>query len=560
MSETQNLSEDELTDLGRDLFDEMVSVEAQQIAVLGSQQGVSEGELEADDATLDEDLIAYQQETVPSFAVDDQTVETPRLPEDEALLEAEEHLPEMAWDEMADEWNADTVWGEAESDIEAGEPDDEFMLVEDDQGIYAQETVVHHPDDLTDLDSIDAAEDAELLPESLWDEMSDEPEMPIVDSELDDDWTPAPAIDEEGITVRPEGILPESLWDDMEDMSVLADSDLEESDDFEELPVLDDDWSLTVDESPDEQTALIAQPEQEERTADLDMADDFMPEVELFDIAEPDDPYVAQIALSLTQMSLELAAEATLITNEEEIVALAGHLGQADVEEIRDAIADDWDANTGQARVRFITLPSNSKDYMLYSRKTVGDFTLSMIFAGTTPLRDIRRQGKRLQDALETVPEVMEEVEAEAELADAVAGMDDNEIEIAAIAESVDMGLLQPYTYLWLLRDPEDMFDERRSRVVTTSLGIQLREMGWQIETLQARDEYVYVRADVPGEDPAYEVVDDLKRRVAEIIRAQEPDLPADQDLWADSYLVMMPGRELDPEEISQFISFERML
>jgi hypothetical protein len=96
--------------------------------------------------------------------------------------------------------------------------------------------------------------------------------------------------------------------------------------------------------------------------------------------------------------------------------------------------------------------------------------------------------------------------------------------------------------------------------MVMTGLGIQLREMGWQIETLQVQDEYVYIRADVPGEAPAYEIIDDLKRRVAEIIRVQEPDLPADQDLWADSYLVMMPGRELDPEEISQFISFERML
>ena len=61
-----------------------------------------------------------------------------------------------------------------------------------------------------------------------------------------------------------------------------------------------------------------------------------------------------------------------------------------------------------------------------------------------------------------------------------------------------------------------------------------------------------------PAKRPAYEVIDDLKQRTAEIIHAQYPDINPDE-LWADSYLVMMPGRELDADEISQFINFERM-
>ena len=133
-------------------------------------------------------------------------------------------------------------------------------------------------------------------------------------------------------------------------------------------------------------------------------------------------------------------------------------------------------------------------------------------------------------------------------------------VESSEIVAPMDVGELQPYTYLWLLRDPDVAFDERLSRIVTNSLRIQLLEMGWQIESLRVEDEYVYVRADVPGERPAHEVVDDLKNRVAEIIRTQNQSGTVDEDYWADSYLVMMPGRELDPEEISQFISFERML
>jgi hypothetical protein len=117
---------------------------------------------------------------------------------------------------------------------------------------------------------------------------------------------------------------------------------------------------------------------------------------------------------------------------------------------------------------------------------------------------------------------------------------------------------VQPFTYLWLLRDPDTTFDERTERAIAAGLSLQLGEMGWLVKSLRAHGEYVYVHAEVPGEQPAYEVIEDLKRRAAEIAHAQEPNLQRDS-LWADSYLVMMPGRELDPDEIDQFINFERM-
>ena len=553
LSQAENLSEGELTDLSRDLFDEMVSAEARQQQMREAPALEEDVEQALPDETLDTpdaEIAEYQQETVPSAVVDEADIESPTVPDDEALLDAVEALPDESWDEAPGDWDAETVWSDSQPAVEAEAGEEAYPLLEDEQAIYTQETVLHQPD--TEVDDADEVL-AEYVAESL------AADVPHIASEAEDDFTPAPSIDD--IPATPTGVLPESLWDDMEDVSVLEDAEAADSDAYDEaeLPAaFEDDWALTIDETPDEQTVLMDQPYEEPLPESGEFVDDFMPEVETFDIAEPNDPYVAQIALSLTQMSLELAAEATLVASEDEIVALAGHLDEADVEEIRDAIADDWDANADEARVRFITLPSSGKEYMLYSRKTVGDFTLSMIFAGTTPLRDIRRQGKRLQDALETVPDVIGEIEPAGYDDDLILDSDDAESE--EIVETIDVGELQPYTYLWLLRDPGDSFDERRARMVTTSLGIQLREMGWQIETLQAQDEYVYVRADVPGEDPAYEVIDDLKRRVAEIIHAQEPDLPTDTELWADSYLVMMPGRELDPEEISQFISFERML
>ena len=174
----------------------------------------------------------------------------------------------------------------------------------------------------------------------------------------------------------------------------------EEQTEEEAAPDFADDWVLALDEEPADDTQVMAA-ESDEAYVEDEALEPAFAQIEGLD---QDDPYIAQIALSLTQMSLELTAEATLLTNEDEIVAIAGELEPNEVEEIRDEIADDWDADSNGSRVRFVTLESSGKDYMLYSRRTVGDFTLSMIFAGDTALRDIRRQGKRLLDALEAVP------------------------------------------------------------------------------------------------------------------------------------------------------------
>lgn len=368
-------------------------------------------------------------------------------------------------------------------------------------------------------------------------------------------------VPDDATVVGEPGALPPDMWDDLQDdWDVEADWD---SDVLPQtaalhterpLPEFEDDWDLTVDEGLDEETVAMPRPERLDEPVALGAAADFEPQISAFDLAESDDPYIAQIALSLTQVSLDLAAEATLLTSEDQIVAFAGQLAPQDVEDLRAVLADDWDANPDEARVRFVTLPSSKKDYMLYSRKTVNDFTLTMIFAGSTPLRDIRRQGRRLSEALESVPETL--TESDPERLPEVAAMTG---EVSAVPlEAPEPVTLQPFTYLWLLRDPAHTFPDQMARAIMAGLGLQLGELGWQVKSLRVQGEYVYVHADVPGERPAYAVIDDLRHRVAEIARAQDPALPVDA-LWADSYLVMMPGRELDPDEIDQFIAFERM-
>ncbi len=281
------------------------------------------------------------------------------------------------------------------------------------------------------------------------------------------------------------------------------------------------------------------------------------------DAADAQEAYLAQLALSLTQVSLELTAEATLLTLQGQgqesgrLIAYAGRMASEDVDELRALIADDWDVNAEEARVRFVTLPSTGKDYLLYSRKTVDDLILSLVFGGTTPLKDIRRQGRRLLEALKTVPERGEAdvIAAAAAVLPPVANTPPSAISVLDAPEAANYA---PYACVWLLRNPNLHLDEAVSRAIISGLNTQLRERYWRIQTLQVQDDYVYLLADIPGENPPYQVIRDLKRRSAEIATKTNPDLSA--NLWADSYLIVAPGRPLEEDEIHQFINFERMV
>ncbi len=264
-----------------------------------------------------------------------------------------------------------------------------------------------------------------------------------------------------------------------------------------------------------------------------------------------EDSYIAQLALHLTQVSLEVAAEATILAQDGAIVAHAGNLAYEELEDIRDAVADDWNASANQARIRFITLPASGQDYMLYSRQTDIGYTLTMIFVGNLPLHVIRRQSNRLVEALHSVPDAV----ATAYDTEQIAAVRVEEEAVAPPPEAV--GPLSSYTYVWLLRDPNALLDSELGAALAAILMRQLRQQAWQIQTLDVRENYVYLVAEVPGEVPPSEMVRDLMRQSAEVVfdmtKAIDPAL-----LWSDSYLIVKPGRELDDEEIQQFIDFAR--
>lgn len=332
--------------------------------------------------------------------------------------------------------------------------------------------------------------------------------------------------------------------------------------------------SLVIESSLDDEDTGVMQPDEVEmhRTdfEQLSVSDELQEDTPAVGQApvrpllseSEEDPYIAQLALNLTQVSLELTAEATLLAREGKIVAYSGTLPEEDIEDLRSAIADDWETNPEEARIRFITLPSSGKDYMLYSRKTLGNFTLSMIFAGTMPLRVIRRQSDRLSSALAAVPEVREAEPPDVTMIGLPEMVQVAELPLlperaVPLPPKLDVGPLTAFNYLWLVRDPDMPLSTEVAQAVLAGLDSYLTGLGWEIKTFRVHEDYIYLLVDAPANPAPDEVIRDLMRRAADIAARKDPAFLVDT-LWDDSYFVLTPGRELTVEEVQDFINFVR--
>jgi len=262
------------------------------------------------------------------------------------------------------------------------------------------------------------------------------------------------------------------------------------------------------------------------------------------------DIQVAQMAVSLTQASLESTADATLLTADGEIVAYEGSLSDEDIQEVVSIVSEGAQGLApGQSRVQFVKLNSTRLDYLLFSRQTEDDYLLSMAFEGQTPITEIRQQAKRLLSALNSVPALPEPAPPAALPEPSKGGA-----RLEADAD-VDVGPLTHYTFLWLPRNANTKLQYATTEAINAGLRVQMVERGWQVDLLEVQESYVYLVAGVPGEEPPQSLVRNLQTRAANIATTQNPSLNP-QTLWADSYFVLSPGRELNLQEIQQYISF----
>ena len=418
---------------------------------------------------------------------------------------------------------------------------------------FAAETLHYVPvEDVLSAVSSVAEEAAEAEPVD-W-----ELEAAAADEEVDEaEWFGAPTVEELPIEAAPV-VDP---WEDdfaavphYEDTQQLAVSDVEVPEPY--IPVVPE---LPREPAPPEYLPEFPELETEnfntefELLAAFEVVEDRTPVAERADApvvqmprmlsAAADDPRIAQLALNLTEASLELTAEATMLTRGDELVAYAGQMADDEIDDLRQFIPSDAEAMPAGSHIRFVSAPESGRDYMLYSVRTEDDLILSLVFAAATPLRDIRRQGQRLAAALTTVPEPPMEPTEPLQPPPAVA---------------VEPAVVSPYAFVWLLNDPLAALEPAVAQAITTGLRVQLNERGWRIHDLQVNEDYVYLLADVPGDALPYEVIADLKVRSARIAGQQNPAYDVEA-LWTDGYLVVAPGRPLDIDEIQQFINFERM-
>ncbi|MBK8022540.1 MAG: response regulator transcription factor [Chloroflexi bacterium] len=285
----------------------------------------------------------------------------------------------------------------------------------------------------------------------------------------------------------------------------------------------------------------------------------------------------AMAAVQLTDMALETTAEAVLLLRDGEIMAQAGRMSGDELLSLQAAILTATGTQRRDTRVQFITQPETGRDYMLYACRTEDDLTLALIFKGTTSMSDIRRQGGRLVKALAAVPDanalpgLLAAASPPAPARTAIPPQTASTPSVTAGQSAATTPASPPrptsvpevepresYSYVWLMRDAEALIEAPVAQAISAGMRMQLSEVGWQIHDLHVSEDFVYVYGEAPDDTPAFRVVRDLKRRSAEIARAQNSAIHP-ESLWADSYLIVTPGRALDVEEIQQFINFERM-
>jgi CheY-like chemotaxis protein len=236
----------------------------------------------------------------------------------------------------------------------------------------------------------------------------------------------------------------------------------------------------------------------------------------------------ARKALRLTQAATGSTAAACILTRGTTLIGHAGEMPAEEVEELRELLKDDWDPSGKSSRIRFVTLPSSRQDYLLIARRTDDDYTLTLAFAGDASLSDIRRQSEALLRALAQAPE----------------------------PEPVPVPAL-PMTVIWVLRDASRPLTPEHAQSIVLALDSQLNLAGWRIHNLNVHADYVYVYCDTPVDLPAGEVVARLREWSEQAVR--DTDAAVTGPLWADSYLALMPGREMGGDEVRRFLRFSRM-
>ena len=130
------------------------------------------------------------------------------------------------------------------------------------------------------------------------------------------------------------------------------------------------------------------------------------------------------------------------------------------------------------------------------------------------------------------------------------------EIEVPEMAPPVDIGPLEAFAYAWLLENEAQSLAPI-AHTIASGLEKYIASLYWNPRIIHVDEDFIYVLLDAPDESTPHDVIEDLMRHAAEIASQSDSRLESPH-LWSDSYLVVVPGRELTLEEIQQFVRFVR--
>ncbi len=278
--------------------------------------------------------------------------------------------------------------------------------------------------------------------------------------------------------------------------------------------------------------------------------------------AQEEETEAAQIAVQLTQYALESSAQATILARDDELIASAGHLDEAAVQALFAEAAHAWahsDLESG-ALMRYVALPEVG-EVLLYSLRVEEGFTLSMAFHRDTALSAIRRQARRLQEALALVPEAPA---ARTQPSRPTALKPPSGLREAVATQTApspppaeEAAPLVGYTVLLLPDDPRVELRDELAEALRAWLPEIAEAEGWRADDVDVQADYVVLTLGVPEDLSPDAAITQIMERSTERVRAAWPEL-GEAPLWADGYYVVTPPRPLGEREIARVLTVQR--
>lgn len=310
---------------------------------------------------------------------------------------------------------------------------------------------------------------------------------------------------------------------------------------------------------------------------DTDEADD-MPAATISE-AEAEATLVAQAALQLTQLSLESAAIGTMLTYEGRMIANIGDLTATIWHDVATQIAAAWEQSDGSNTRLVYRMLDRHGQVLMFSLKTADDLILTLIFSANTPLKVIRRQAKRITEALanveldalsveldssHTLPEAPPaattspsrptDLKPPADLRKATSTAD------AVTKPPREDGNYTGYALVWLIQNQTLSIDETFKDALSTWLARIADEELWDIVDLDIQEGWVNVHIEVPAKTLPSAIATTFMRQTEQATYDAYADLRAQAaPIWSESYSILTPGRLMDEREIERFIRYHTL-